>query len=201
MRINATLENERFEKSWIRLLIQGLLLLVFGISLALSSIFNADASIMNAKEFSWLPVTAIIIVFLGLEECLEAYMAKVTRELHQNLQVGILDTVVGGLIILSVSTEPERIAMLVAAFLLVRGSVRIVLVHVLKLPQKLLMTLFGSISVILGTLVAFELFNNSSAFLAFCLNLEVAFRGWAMMSFAWWVRKRKKLQAPGPNGA
>jgi len=30
-------------------------------------------------------------------------------------------------------------------------------------------------------------------FISFCLNIEIAFRGWAGISFALWVRKQKAL--------
>ncbi len=187
-------KREHFEKSWLRLLIQGAFLLILGLLVAASSLLNADAVVLAAREFSWLPLSGIIFVLLGLEELLEAYLAKEPREFHQNLQVGILDTVVGGLIIASVSEMPEQLKLLIAAFLIVRGSVRVVLVHALKLPQKLFTTLAGSVSMILGILIASDYTIGGAAFYSFSLNLEIAFRGWAMMTFAWWLRSRKMAE-------
>jgi len=57
---------------------------------------------------------------LGLLECLDAALAKETRDFLQNLQVGCLDTVIGAMIILSVTEELSRLSMMIATFLIVR---------------------------------------------------------------------------------
>ena len=185
---------EHYEISWKRLFVQGTIIMVMGATLALSSVFNKDAVIMVAREFSWLPVSGMIIFFLGLEECLEAYLAKASREFHQNLQVGILDTVIGGLIVFSVSEDPQRLSMMIAAFLIVRGLVRIALVRALHLPHSLSTSLCGTVSIILGFLICFEWPTNESWFLALTLNIEIAFRGWAIIMFALWLRKKNRIQ-------
>ena len=185
---------EHYEISWKRLFVQGTIIMVMGATLALSSVFNKDAVIMVAREFSWLPVSGMIIFFLGLEECLEAYLAKASREFHQNLQVGILDTVIGGLIIFSVSEDPQRLSMMIAAFLIVRGLVRIALVRALHLPHALSTSLCGTVSIILGLLICFEWPTNEGWFLALTLNIEIAFRGWAIIMFALWLRKKNRIQ-------
>ena len=185
---------EHYEISWKRLFVQGTIIMVMGATLALSSVFNKDAVIMVAREFSWLPVSGMIIFFLGLEECLEAYLAKASREFHQNLQVGILDTVIGGLIIFSVSEDPQRLSMMIAAFLIVRGLVRIALVRALHLPHSLSTSLCGTVSIILGFLICFEWPTNEGWFLSLTLNIEIAFRGWAIIMFALWLRKKNRIQ-------
>lgn len=183
-------QNENFAISWKRLLVQGAVIMLLGLILALSSLLNTDAVIMSAREFSWLPVGGLILFILGLQECLEAYFAKVSREFHQNLQVGILDTVVGGLIIFSISDEPQRLSLMIAAFLIVRGAVRIALAQALRLPHIKSTSLCGTVSVILGILICFEWPANEGWFLSLCLNIEIAFRGWAIIMFGLWVKKR-----------
>lgn len=182
--------SENFAVGWRRLLFQGVLLIVIGVMVATSSVLNSEAVVLAAKEFSWLPLTGIIICALGLQECLEAFFSKISREFHQNLQVGILDTVIGALIFLSVSGEPQRLSLMIAAFLIVRGSVRVSLVHALGLPQSRSTTLFGLISIVLGILLFFQWPTTQSWFMSLSLNIEIAFRGWSMMMFALWVRKR-----------
>lgn len=193
------LQKEQFDKSWLRLFIQGLFLLLIGLILAFSSILNADAVVMAAREFSWLPLSGMVIFILGIQECIEAYFAKVYREFHQNLHVGVLDTVVGGLILLSVSQEPQHLALMISAFLIVRGAVRVALANELHLPQKMATSLAGGISVFLGLLIGFDVYTKGAAFLALCLNLEIAFRGWSMMAFAWWVRLRNRANSSHPG--
>jgi hypothetical protein len=57
---------------------------------------------------------------LGLLECLDTALAKETRDFLQNLQVGCLDTVIGAMIILSVTEGLSRLSMMIATFLIVR---------------------------------------------------------------------------------
>ncbi len=184
------IEEEKFTMSWQRLMVQGVVILLLGSLLALSSVTNTDAVILSARRFSLLPASGIFLLILGLQECLEAFFSKVSRELHQNLQVGILDTVVGGLIILNISGEPQRLSLMIAAFLLVRGAVRISLAQALRLPHVTSLSLCGLISIIFGVMIYFEWPVNEAWFLALSINIEIAFRGWAILMFSLWVKRK-----------
>lgn len=186
-------QRENFTVSWKRLFAQGVTIMLVGLILSISSITNTNAIIMSAREFSWLPVGGLVLFFLGLEECFEAFFSKVSREFHQNLQVGILDTVIGGLIIFSISDGPQRLSLMIAAFLIVRGAVRIILAQVLRLPHMISTSFCGIISIIAGILICFEWPSNEGWFLSLCLNLEIAFRGWAMIMYGLWVKDSKSL--------
>jgi uncharacterized membrane protein HdeD (DUF308 family) len=133
----------------------------------------------------------MVILSLGLLECLDAALAKETRDFLQNLQVGVLDAVVGSLIILSVTEEPSRFSMMIAAFLIVRGLVRITLVYALRLPHTLSTSLGGLLSIIMGALIWLEWPTGEGWFISLGLNAEIAVRGWAMMTFALWVKMQK----------
>ncbi len=189
---NKSFEEENYSISWIRFFIQGMILLGLGITFAISSIMNTDAVIMSAREFSWLPAAGLIIFVLGLQEILDAFITKIPREFLQNLQVGILDAVVGGLIIFSVSGPPQRLSLMIAAFLIVRGAVRIILVQALHLPNAVLTSFFGIIAILLGLLISVEWPTDQGWFLSLCLTVEIAFRGWAMIMFGLWVRKNHR---------
>jgi len=189
----APINEEKFTISWKRLMIQGVIILLLGMLLALSSVTNSDAVILSARRFSLLPASGIFLLVLGIQECLEAFFAKVSRELHQNLQVGILDAVVGGLIILNISGEPQRLSLMIAAFLIVRGAVRVSLAQALKLPHATSLSLCGLVSIILGVLIYFEWPVNEAWFLAVSINVEIAFRGWAMLMFSLWVKRKNAV--------
>jgi len=191
--IENSFQEKKITLSWKRLLVQGVIIMLLGQILSLSSLLKTDIIIMSARGFSWLPVGGLIIFILGLQECLEAFFAKDSREFHQNLQVGILDTVVGGLIIFSVSDEPQRLSLMIAAFLITRGAVRIALVQALKLPHIVSTSLCGIVSIVSGVLICFEWPANEGWFLSLCLNLEIAFRGWAIIMFGLWVKKRNSI--------
>lgn len=182
---------DRFEMDWRRLLIQGLVVLLTGVTLALASVFKSDTIILFAHGFSWLPLSGMAILALGVVECLDALRAKEPRDFLQNLQVGVLDAVIGGLIILSVAEKPARLSMMIAAFLIVRGIVRITLVYALRLPQTVSTSIGGLASIILGYLIWLEWPTTAGWFLSLSLNIEIAVRGWAMMVFALWVKKQK----------
>jgi uncharacterized membrane protein HdeD (DUF308 family) len=124
-------------------------------------------------------------------ECLDAFLAKEQRDFFQNLQVGVLDVVVGGLIIFSVSEDLSRLSLLIAAFLIARGIVRTTLSFVLWLPYVISMSICGIVSILTGLMVFSGWPTADGWFVAVCLSTEIAFRGWAMMVFAFWVRQQR----------
>ncbi|MCK5120496.1 MAG: hypothetical protein KAQ91_00860 [Methylococcales bacterium] len=189
--LNKLSSFEGFDVDWRRLMVQWVIIMLAGIFMALASVVNSDAVILSAREFSWLPMSGMIIFMLGLLECLDAFLAKEQRDVIQNLQVGVLDTVIGILIISSVSGVASRLGMMISAFLIVRGIVRIALAYALDLPLKVSTSIVGIISVILGVLIFQEWPTSDAWFMSLCLNIEIAFRGWAGISFALWVRKQK----------
>lgn len=188
--LEQLLRFERFDLGWRRLLLQGAVILLLGATLTLASAFRSDGIILFARDLSWLPASAVVILSLGILECFDAFLAKEPRDFFQNLQVGVLDAVVGGLIFLSVAEPPARLSLMIAAFLMVRGIVRIVLVNTLRLPSALSTSVCGLASIVMGLLIWLEWPTAAGWFLALCLNVEIAFRGWAIMVFALWVRRQ-----------
>ncbi|XSG84646.1 MAG: HdeD family acid-resistance protein [Methylohalobius sp. ZOD2] len=183
---------DRYHSEWWRVLMQGGFIALTGIVLALASAFRPDSVILLAYGFSWLPLGGMVILAMGLLECLDAYFAHHQRDFLQNLQVGVLDTVVGGMIVFNVTPEPAQLSLLIAAFLIVRGIVRTVLAYALRLPQTVSTAIGGVVSIILGILVWSKWTSAEGWLLALCLSLEIAFRGWAMMMFALWVRTHRQ---------
>lgn len=191
--LSKLLHFEGFEKDWRRLMIQGILILFAGVFMALASVVNPDAIILSARQFSWLPVAGMFILALGIFECLKAIVAKEPLDVVQNLQVGVLDLVVGGLTVLSVSTTVNRLSMMIAAFLLVRGIVRIVFVYFLNLPHKFTTIVGGLVSIVLGILIYKQWPVDEGWFVSFGLSTEIAFRGWAGISFALWIKQQQTV--------
>ena len=176
---------------WRRLIVQWFIVMFLGVFMALASVINPDAIVLSAREFSWLPMSGMLIFVLGLLECLDALLAKKQRDVLQNLQVGVLDTVVGALIFLSVSGTIYRLSLMIAAFLMVRGIVRIILAYALELPLRLTTSLGGLVSIISGFLIFQEWPVPDGWFISLCLNIEIAFRGWAGITFALWIRRQQ----------
>jgi len=155
--------------------------------------FHSRSSILGQppREFSWLPMSGILIFALGLLVCLDALLAKEQRDVIQNLQVGVLDTVVGALIFLSVSGTIYRLSLMIAAFLIVRGIVRVILAYALELPHKISTSMAGVVSIMFGFLIFQEWPTPDGWFISLGLNIEIAFRGWTGITFALWVRKQQ----------
>ncbi len=186
--------NERFEVNWQRLFVQGFLILMTGITFVFASVVKSEAIIMSARFFSWLPVCGMIIMVLGVLECLDALFAKEMRDFIQRLHVGILDAVVGVFLILGVSETPDRLSLMIAVYLLVRSLVRMILAYTFQLPHAPITILFGITCIILGLMVWLGWPTTEGWFFALCLSIEIAFRGIAMMLFAFWVKQQKEVQ-------
>ena len=191
--------TERFEMNWQRLLVQGLLILLTGLTFAFASILKSDAVVMSARLFSFLPVCGMIVMALGVLECLDALLAKELRDFIQRLHVGVLDTVVGAFLILGVSETVERLSLMVAAYLLVRSVVRMVMAYVLRLPHAIVTVVCGVTCIGLGLMVWLGWPTNEGWFLALSLSIEIAFRGVVMMLFAFWVKEQKDNHEMGLN--
>jgi len=177
--------------NWKRLLIQGSITLVLGILMALASVANPNAIILSARGFSWLPVSGMLLFILGAIGCMEAFFAKVQREVLQNLHVGVLEMVVGGLTVLSISGDVSRLSIMISAFLMIKGIIRIALVNKLDLPHMLSTAVGGIISLASGIMI-FMQWVEEGWIISLCLNIEIAFRGWAVISFALWVKEKKR---------
>ncbi len=182
---------EGFDMNWRRLIVQGVITLMVGVFIGAISALSPEIMVFHIRGFSLLPLSGLFLLMLGLLECLDAFLAKTQRDVIQNLQVGVLDAVVGTLTILSVSGNISRLSMMISAFLIVRGIVRIIFVFSLKLPNKVSTAIGGLVSVILGILVFQEWPTAEGWFVSLCLSIEIAFRGWAGISFALWVKKQK----------
>jgi uncharacterized membrane protein HdeD (DUF308 family) len=182
---------ERFDMDWRRLVVQGVVIMLIGIGLVLMSIIRPHVIVLSAKELSWLPISGMVILALGVVECLDAFLAKETRDFLQNLQVGVLDAVIGGLIVFSVAEEPARFSLMISSYLIARGIVRITLIYAMQLPNAAFSSIGGFISIIMGLMIWMGWPSPGGWFLSLCLNIEIAIRGWAIIIFALWVRKQK----------
>ncbi len=179
---------EGFATDWRRLLGRGIVMMVLGAVLAAASLFNPEAMLMHAREFSWLPAAAFLVVAAGAVECFDAFMAKEPTGFFIHLPVGVLDLVTGSLIILSIGGTPEGLRLMIAAFLLVKGILRITLAQVTQLPHNRSTTYGGIVSVILGLLLWLQWPSSGGWFLALGLSTDIALRGWAIIMFALWLR-------------
>ena len=194
MNILKNFHYQRTEINWWRLALEGLLILLTGLTFAFASAIKSDAVVMNARLFSWLPICGIVLSSLGILSCIDAVFSKDTSDFVQKLHTGILDTTVGLLIILGISQTPERLCSLIAGFLLIRGTTRLAMAYTLGYRQIFLTLLSGVVPILLGSMVFLGWPNSEGWFLSLCISLEIATRGFAMMVFGLWVRGQQDIE-------
>ncbi len=159
-----------------------------GAVFAFASITDPELTVMHGDDFSLLPLCGIVVMILGLLECFDAYVAKDSKDFFLSLQNGLLDVVVAFLIIFSLGDNPARLALLIAAFLMIKGMYRMVIAHATQSPLIKTTRITSGISILLGLLVWREWPSSAGWFLAFCLSTEIAMRGWAFRTFAVWIK-------------
>jgi uncharacterized membrane protein HdeD (DUF308 family) len=183
--------------SWLRLLIRGSLMLIIGLGLVAGTLFKHDVIIFQVRDFSWLPVCGLVVLVVGLLECFDAVIAKKLEDFFLNLQNGVLDVVVAGLIIFSVGDDPARLSLLIAAFLIVKGIFRLTLAYATHIPNIVSTSVGSGVSIILGLLIWLQWPSPAGWFLALCLSAEIGLRGWALVMFAFWIKAQKERESVG----
>lgn len=192
MSIQKKFENfGRFGTDWRRLLLRGSVMLCIGTLLVIAALFKPDVMFMSTRDFSWLPAAGFVVLAVGLLECLDAFMAKELRDFFLNLQNGVFDVVVAILIIFSTGDDPARLSLMIAAFLMVKGILRIILAHATQLPHKTSTIIGAFVSFLLGLLIWLEWPSSAAWFLAVGMSADIGFRGWSLMMLAFWVKMQK----------
>ena len=189
----STLEHTGTD--WRRLWIRGSLMLFIGVALVAGTLFKHDVIIFQVRDFSWLPVCGIVVLAVGLLECFDAFKARDLADFFLNLQTGVLDVVVRGLIIFTIGGDPARLSLMIAAFLIIKGIFRLTLAYVTQLPNRVSTSVGAVLSIILGLLIWLEWPSSAGWFLAFCLSAEIGLRGWAILMFSFWVKSLQERES------
>ncbi len=168
--------------------LRGLIMFSVGSLIAIASLVAQDVYIMSVK-MSWLPFATGLLVLVGLAEFLDTYITRNSSRFFVNLQFALLDTVVGFMLLMGLSYPPETLSLLIIVFLIVKGLFRLVGAAVGHFANKKSTMIGGVVSVILGLLIWMNWPSSPSpTFLSFCLSLEIALRGWALIHFAAWLK-------------
>lgn len=183
----------RFDWPWWSWFCQGAVIMLLGLNLAFASVFNMNVTILSAFEFSWLPVCGMIILVLGIFECIDGLFAKEICDYMQRMNAGVLDSVFGLLLVFGVSDTPDRLGLMISLYLLVRSILRAVYAVVLKIPHLYLTLMLCLSSSILGIMIWTQWPTQESWFLALSLSIEIFFRGLIMMFFAFFIKNHSSL--------
>ena len=185
-KIESKEEFAQFIPQKLLIYIRGFFMLIVGGIISIGSLLAPDVYILSGSN-AWLPIAALILLAVGILEFLDTYISRHTHRFIVNLQFAVMDTVFGSMILFGLSHSADRMSMLVAAFLLVKGLFRLISASAGKFPHAKSTITCGLISLFLGFLVWIQWPSSSPGFLSFCLSLEIALRGWALLSFASWL--------------
>ena len=145
---------------------------------------------MLGENFSWVPVAGVMVFLAGVFRCIDALSTETAQGFLVNMQGGILDIVVGFLVLFSISGQPDDLHLLVVGYLLSQGIYRNVILSVAKTPNPISNRITGFISIILGILIWIDWPTSATWFLALSLSVDVSFRGWALIALASAMKKQ-----------
>jgi len=145
---------------------------------------------MLGENFSWVPVAGVLVLLVGVFRCIDALATETAQGFLVNIQGGILDIVVGFLVLFSISGQPDDLHLLVVGYLVSQGIYRNILLSVAKVPNPLSNRITGFISIILGILIWIDWPTSATWFLALSLSIDVCFRGWALIVLASALKKQ-----------
>lgn len=173
-------------------MMRGGMMFIFGSLLAIFSVIAPNVQMLGTSS-SWLPITAFLILLIGVLRCVDAFASDKKSLFLMNMQGSIIDIVCGFIILTSVGEKILVFSLIVAAYLIMQGLFRIVVTFVLEIPNPGSARIGGSISILLGLMAWMDWPFSGLWFLSFALSAEVANRGWALMFYAHSVNKQKRV--------
>ncbi len=163
--------------------IRGSAMILIGVIIACLCLF-APKVYMLGENFSWIPVIATIVIVVGIFRCIDAFTTVTAQGFLVNMQGGVLDIIVGFLVLFGISGEPKELNLLIVGYLLSQGIYRNIIVSVAHAANPFSTRVTGFISIILGILIWLDWPTSSPWFLALSLSVDVSFRGWALIVLA-----------------
>ncbi|WP_428354481.1 hypothetical protein [Methyloprofundus sp.] len=175
--INSELIQFTSRPAWFKF--RGKAMIFVGSLVALLSVLSPDVYIMG-ESASWIPVISIVVLIVGVFRCIDALAADTAQGFLYNIHGGVLDIVVGFLVVLSTDGEANNLNLLIVGYMLTQGIYRNILLSVAKISNPLSNRITGIISIILGIMIWID-WPTSMWFIAFSLSVDISFRGWALV--------------------
>jgi len=164
--------------------VRGTSMIVIGAVIATLCIIAPDVYMLGEKNFSWIPLTGVVMILVGIFRGIDAMATESVQGFLVNIQGGVLDTVVGVIVLFSINGEPESLHLLIVGYMISQGIYRNILLTVAKTPNPMSNRITGFISTVLGVLIWVDWPTSAPWFLAFSLSVDVSFRGWALIVLA-----------------
>ncbi len=161
---------------------RGKAMLIIGGGIALLSIVAPNVYMLGG-DVSWIPVIGITLLLVGVFRCIDGLASVTPQALMYNIQGGVLDVVVGFLVVFSPNTEVNYLNLLIVGYLFTQGIYRNILLSVAEISNPQSSRITGVISIILGLMIWID-WPASMWFIAFSMSVDISFRGWAMIIMA-----------------
>jgi uncharacterized membrane protein HdeD (DUF308 family) len=172
---------------WGWFLVLGIALLVLGVvALAVPWLTTLTSVLL----FGWL------LVFGGVFEVVAVFWAKEWRGIVLHLLGGILSIVVGALVVAHPDAGVLALTLLLATLFLAGGLFRVGAAVVLRLPNWGWAVAGGILTALLGVAIWIMWPFSALWVIGMFVAIELMFRGWAWVMFAFGARQISKLAGP-----
>ena len=169
-----------FRHAWGWLLALGIGMILLG-AVALGSLPFVTAAFVYYLGF--------VLILAGVFSCIQAFQVRRSSHFLLAVLVGILDIVVGVLMLDHVGEAAAVMTLLLATLFLVGGLFRIVAAAALRFPNWVWTLLSGGVSVLLGASIWRQWPYDSFWVIGLFVGIELLFRGWSLVMLALAVRR------------
>lgn len=170
------------QERWLGLLGLGILLVILGtIALGLS-VYTTLASVLVFGGF---------LIAGGILQLIHAFYWKTWRGFVVDFIIGILNTVVGGLLIARPAEGALSLTLLLAAFFLVSGFFKVGLALARRMEHYGWIIVSGIINIILGLLILAQWPSSGLWVIGAFIAIDLIFSGWSYIMLALYVNRRK----------
>lgn len=171
------------QERWLGLLGLGILLVVLGtIALGLS-VYTTLASVLVFGGF---------LIAGGILQLIHAFYWKTWRGFVVDFIIGILNTVVGGLLIARPAEGALSLTLLLGAFFLVSGFFKVGLALVRRMEHYGWIIVSGIINIILGLLILAQWPSSGLWVIGAFIAIDLIVSGWSYIMLAFYVNRHKK---------
>jgi uncharacterized membrane protein HdeD (DUF308 family) len=171
---------ELIRRNWGWYLALGAVLIVLGV-VALS--YPLLTTLASAVFFGWL------LILSGLAQVVLAWQVRSWGGVFLHLLEGILEAVVGFLVLRAPIEAAVFLTLLFAAYLIVGGLFRVGAALTHRFPGAGLVALAGGVSALLGLMVALEWPYSGLWFLGVCIGVDLVLNGASWIAFALAARR------------
>lgn len=157
--------------------------LALGILLILTGVYAIYAG--SAATIASVIVLGAVLFIAGIFQLVAAFMVRGAGHVVLMLLVGVLDIVVGIMLMQHPDAGALTITLLLAALFVFDGIYRFVAALVLQFPQYGWAAFSGIISIVLGVMLWMQFPASASWFIGFAVGVNFIFAGISWSAVAW----------------